>query len=418
MGKVALIATHEFVEHLRRRSFIVTTLLVPLMSLLIAFGVSLAGGDSRQNDQLISFLLLQGEPAVIGVVDQSGLIDQVPEDPGDVQFRLYHDAAAARAALIAGAIDAYYVVPDNYLSTGAVTRYAFEIAVAVDGDAFERLLRLNLLDGDARRVRLLQEVPALPTVRLDARGGDVAVDERSETDIEWNPLAFVAPYAFALLLYTTILVSAGYLLHSVTDEKENRTIEILLVSIRPWELLSGKVVGLGLLGLLQMLIWLLPSRALLGLTTGSPGLFDQMLVLPWHVWMLGFVYFLLGYMFYGAIFAGIGATTTNVRESGPITTLMMIPFMAPLWFLVPIAQEPNGTISAVLSVIPLTAPVTMMIRVILADVALPQVLLSIALLGVAAALAIWLAARLFRVSTLLAGKRLSLVEVTRALRAG
>jgi ABC-2 type transport system permease protein len=216
-------------------------------------------------------------------------------------------------------------------------------------------------------------------------------------------------------LYITIFFAGGFLLQSITEEKENRTIEIMLTSLAPWQLLGGKVLGLGLLGLAQMLIWLMTGRSLLGVATdrlAQPGL-----ALPWSVWALAVVYFVFGYGVNAGIMAGIGATVAHVREGSQIVALLALPFVIPLWLLDTIADAPDGTLARTLSIFPLTAPVTMMIRVSLADVAPGEVALSVALLALCVALVIWLAARLFRVGTLLAGKRLSLGEIARAIRA-
>lgn len=411
MTKMFRLALHEFLKHLRRPSFILTTLLVPLIAAAITFGISLARGGSQEAGPLPGAQDFEG---TIGYVDQSGLIAQVPPEIPPSLFRAYPDEAAARAAVAAGEARVFYVIPPDYLQRGTVIRYARELSGG-EQELFRTLLRAALVGGDLRAATLLEEPIELKTVRLDAAGAELTGRDNSASG---GAQTFFVPYIFAMLLYMTIFFAASFLLQSVTEEKENRTIEILLTSLQPWQLLGGKVLGLGLLGLVQMLLWLTASRLLLGASAGPLGLFEGQFALPWGVWALAVIYFLLGYLFYAGIMAGIGATVTNIREGGQLTALMVFPFIIPLWFLGVIIEQPNGTLARVLGIIPFTAPVTMMIRSPLADVAPVEIALSLALLAASVVLAIWLAARLFRVSTLLSGKRLNGREIMRAIRAG
>jgi ABC-2 type transport system permease protein len=132
---------------------------------------------------------------------------------------------------------------------------------------------------------------------------------------------------------------------------------------------------------------------------------------------LAIVYFLFGYAVNAGIMAGIGSTVGHVREGSQIIALLALPFVIPIWFLSTIVAAPSGALARALRLFPLTAPVTMMIRVSLSDVAPEEVALSLALLALCVTLVIWLAARLFRVGTLLTGQRLSMAEIARAIRA-
>jgi ABC-2 type transport system permease protein len=410
MTKLFRLAIHEFLRHVRRPSFILTTLLVPLIGAAITFGIGLTRNRSQPD---AGALPGAGDfRGTIGYVDQSGLITQVPPELPASLFRAYPDEEAARAAVVTGAAEVFYLIPRDYLQTGAVIRYARQLGGG-EQELFRALLRANLLGGDVRTAALLEEPMTLNTIRLDAAGEQVGGRDNTTTD---EAQTFFVPYIFAMLLYMTIFFAASFLLQSVTEEKENRTIEILLTSIQPWQLLGGKVLGLGLLGLIQMVLWLVSGRLLLGASAGPLGLFEREFVLPWQVWVLAVVYFVLGYLFYASLMAGIGATVTNIREGGQITALMVFPFIIPLWFLGVLIQQPNGTLARVLSLIPFTAPVTMVIRSPLTDVAPLEIALSLLLLAASVVAAIWVAARLFRVSTLLAGKRLSGREIVRAIR--
>lgn len=279
----------------------------------------------------------------------------------------------------------------------------------------EAVLRAALLPAEPDLAARLATPPALRFVPT-TDGGAAPGPEPGGGEAR-GPVAFLLPYGFAMILYVTIFTAASYLLQSVTEEKENRTIEIVLTSLRPLQLLAGKVLGLGLLGLLQVAVWLGAGLLLLRLSgVALPA--DAIGAVPWVAVALAIVYFALGYLVYGSLLAAVGATVTNVREGSQLVLLLVVPCIVPLWFLSAIIARPNGLLATALSLFPLTAPITMMIRVPLTPIAAWEIGVSLAVLAASAALCLWLAARLFRAGALLAGQRLSARAVLRALRAG
>lgn len=412
MQRTLLVARHALLQHLRRPSFLLLTLAVPLVGLAVTLVMGLAtqGATQPTGDELL------GESTgTIGYVDEAGVIQQVPEFIPADRLRAFPDSASARAAVETGEITAFYLIPADYLETGAITRFAPQMQmITPDEETMQVLLRTNLLpDADPRRAVRLVTPLNLETVRLTDAGQPAPV-ERGQTG-EDNPLTFFVPYIFAMMLFITIISSSSYMLQSITEEKENRTIEILLTSLRPWQVLAGKVAGLGVLGLIQVTIWFGMGRLLLGLSTSQFNLFDSF-ALPGYVWALALLYFLLGYLVYASLMAGIGATVTTTREGSQLTTLVVLPFIIPLWFIGAIIDQPNSVLSLALSLFPLTAPTTMVMRLALTNVAWWQVLLSLLLLVGMVVLSIWLAARIFRVTTLLAGKKFNLGEIIQTLR--
>jgi ABC-2 type transport system permease protein len=217
-----------------------------------------------------------------------------------------------------------------------------------------------------------------------------------------------------MLLTFAIFSASGILLQAVIAEKENRTIEVILSSLTPWQFLTGKVLGLGLLGLVQLGIWMALAR--LGVNTGMSFLATlDTASLPLSVWVLAVVYFLLGYLVYAALMAGIGAISPSMRDSSQLTIGVSFAAMIPLMLLRNLAADPQGGLATFLSLFPPTAPISMMIRLAVSDVPAWQVGLSLALLALMVAGTIWAAARLFRATTLLNGQKLAWREFRRAL---
>lgn len=459
MEKVRRIVRHEIIKHLQQRSFVIATLALPLVSLLIALVVAFLNNSQvmPESHELLADVGLIPDVAgmedgsiTIGYVDHADLIAEVPDFVSPDLFHPFESEAAARAALESGAIDAYYVIAADYRETGEITRFAPQVqGLNFDSTIFANLLRANLLPGeDQTLTRRLGSIVSIEMVRLDEDGTPVAERwhnenahansngavggeddeetgappsdawEQSEIEInEDNPLRFLASFAIAMLLYMTIFSAAGLLLNSVIEEKENRTLEILLTSLRPEELLAGKVLGLGTLGLGQSLIWLGTGRLVLSISVDDIGAtMLQSLNLPLSMWGLLLLYFLLGYLIYASLMAGIGAVVPSTREASSLTLLVAAPFMVPLLLLGPLTERPDSILSTILSLFPLTAPVTMMMRVVLTDVTAWQIALSLVLMVGSVALCIWLAARIFRLSILMTGKRPDPIELWRVVR--
>jgi ABC-2 type transport system permease protein len=219
-------------------------------------------------------------------------------------------------------------------------------------------------------------------------------------------LTFFLPYAVTMLFYIIILSAASLLLSSVAKEKENRMMEILLVSVTPRQLLTGKIVALGLLGLTQTIVWVGTGRILLarsGTTFNLPIAFQ----LPPSFLIWGVVFFLLGYAVYASLMAGLGALVPNLREATQATIVVIFPLIIPIFLLSILINDPNGMLATILSLFPLTAPVAMMTRLSAGNVPLWQTSLSAILLAVTAVLVVRSVARMFRAQTILSGQPFS-----------
>jgi ABC-2 type transport system permease protein len=207
-------------------------------------------------------------------------------------------------------------------------------------------------------------------------------------------------------------------LQSLKVEKDNRMLEVLLVSISPRQLISGKIIGLGFAGLLQTMLWISISYALFRLSGRVMEIPPEFQVPP-TILVWGVVYYLLGYALYASTLAGIGALVSDLREASQLTTLLLLPLVIPAMMVLFFVRDPNGSLTTALSLIPFTAPVAMMTR-LAASNAIPlwQPLLSTALMALTAVLVIRLAAHLFQASNLLVGQDLSLNNLMRVIRRG
>jgi len=221
---------------------------------------------------------------------------------------------------------------------------------------------------------------------------------------------FIVGYGMLFIFFFVLTMSSSFMLQSVSREKENRTVEVLLVSLRPRELMLGKVLGLGIVALVQMAVWLGGSYLTLdrgGSTLATLGVFIGNITLPKGLMVWGLLYFVLGYILYASILGAIGALAPNARETGQFTFLAMLPLMLPLWFNSAFVEASNDIVATILSLIPLTAPTSMLPRLAAGGVPLWQPPVSLAGLAVTTYLFVLLSARFFRADTLLSSTSMS-----------
>jgi ABC-2 type transport system permease protein len=238
---------------------------------------------------------------------------------------------------------------------------------------------------------------------MDLRVKPLAPETQQNRD---GPLAFLIPYIAMLSLYLVIMMSASLLLHSVANEKKNRVMEVLLLSVSPRQMLAGKIVGLGILGLIQAAIWLGTGYTLLrisGQTLNLPVEF----ALPPSILAWGIVFFLLGYAVYASLMASLGALAPNPKEASQGVILVIWPLLIPMLFLVVLIENTHGLFATGLSLFPLTAPIAMMTRLAVGGVPLWQPLLSAGLLLATVILIVRVTAGIFHAQTLLSGQPVS-----------
>jgi ABC-2 type transport system permease protein len=215
-------------------------------------------------------------------------------------------------------------------------------------------------------------------------------------------------------------MSSGFMLRSVTQEKENRTVEILLLSLKAKELILGKIAGLGLVALLQMLIWFGGSGVIL--RRSHPVLenlgiiLSEGLSLPSGFIIWAVLYLLLGYVLYASVLGAIGALAPNTRETGQFTFFALLPLMVPMWLNTIFVQAPNSLFATILSIFPLTSPTSMLPRLAIGGVPFWQPVVSVLGLAATTYFFVVLAARFFSADTLLSSESMSWLRMRKEWR--
>lgn len=407
MKKTLLILKHELITTLSRPSYLFALFGIPLLATI--FYVVVARLNQSDSTQSILTEILSGPQQVQmeGYVDQSDLITDIPDSVPSGLFTAYPDEATAIQALSKGEIKAYYLVPADYLENGQIiyTRADFNPLSSTDqSDLFSYVLQVNMLTGDLELASRINGPSELERVSLSPQ---------PQRDAN-NPLTYFLPYAVTMIFYIVILGAASLLLSSVTKEKENRVMEILMVSVSPQQILTGKIIGLGVIGLLQIVLWVGTGRALLaagGRTFNLPAYFQ----LPTSFLIYGLVFFLLGYAVYASLMAGLGALVPNLREASQATLVVVLPLIVPLFLINILIEEPHGLPAVIMSLFPLTAPVVMMTRLAAGGVPWWQPVLAMLLLAGSAVLVVRAVARMFRAQALLSGQQFNVKVYLNAL---
>jgi ABC-2 type transport system permease protein len=319
-------------------------------------------------------------------------------------------------ALRTGVINRFYLVPEGYLASGAVESYqtdevSFDLRKTRSRARLGRLLSRSLVQGLVpEELRPRVERPIVDGTStsfvLNSDGSVEPLDQRAA-------LARVAiPVVFGGLLLMALMISSGYLLQGVAEEKENRVIEVILSSVRPDQLLLGKLLGLGAAGLLQLVVWV----SIVSLATSLVAAAVLALLDLW-LFLACFAFFILGFLMIGSLMTGTGALGTTSRESQQIASLWSILAVLPPALLgLPILDDPNGWVARLVGWFPLSAPITMMLRLGTGKVPLWDVLVAILFLVLGVYLGIRVAGALFRLGLLMYGKRPSVREILRQLR--
>lgn len=448
MQKFLAIVKHEYKKIVLKWTFLIGTLLLPFIASMFAVVPAL-------------IFSVKSEPTRIAIVDRTGKIaprirenlspermaaksDQAAHDAlkdlnASQEEKIKRDAAqvgqsfifqdydfTGRSAdevrkdltgeIIAEEIDAYLIIPDDLNSPNAV--YEFRSRRASDfvttdllEDAINQAVRSQrLADANISESKLkeLSQNVSLDTKKVDEKGG--------EKDSEG---LMVASFIIGLMIYITLAIYGQAIMGAVVEEKETRIAEILFSSARPFQLMLGKLVGVGLAGLTQLSIWIGSVLALtaalavnaggLSLPVGIPEITPVMVV-------YFFIFFILGFFIYASIFALIGSMVTTVQEGGQFAFPPIMILLIGFYFSFAVIRDPNSSLSFWVSIAPFFAPITMPVRILAETPPFWQIGLSIFVNAVAIAGLVWLASRVYRVGMLMYGKRATLPEVWKWIR--
>ncbi|MBC8052761.1 MAG: ABC transporter permease [Sphingobacteriaceae bacterium] len=402
MRKTLLIIQREYLSRVKKKSFLLMTLLVPLllmgMTALVAY-LTHTGGDAITE---------------IAVIDRNGnFISQLKNSRTLVFLPTSENFEAAKLTARKNGSFVLYI-PENVEKGANVQLVSEKKAPMFVTNEIENQIN-NIL-----RYKLLQDA-GIDIETLESIKANVSIEYKELTDEgekETNATAaYAISFAAAILIYLCLFIYGAQVMRGVIEEKTSRIVEVIISSVKPFQLMLGKIIGIGLVGLTQFLLWIVLSALATKVTSTEIlpySVLGALQTIPvGYVLVTFLIYFLGGYLLYSALFAAVGSAVDNETETQqfmfPITLPLLFTYIMAFSFIV---NNPNSTLSFWLSMIPFTSPIAMMVRV---PFGVPdwQLYLSVSLLIAGFICTTWVAARIYRVGILMYGKKTSYREIVK-----
>lgn len=432
MNKLRLIIAREYMSIVGRKSFIFMTLGMPLLFIIIGAVPVLLGylNDKGSDIQLISIVDDTGRYGTALHSDEmyTFVIEQDLTSAGALEFYNKADGGIDAMVIIPGDVDSTGRV--SILSKGAITPALVSTVRSTLADTIEsaHLAAMGIPD--------LQQMVDKAHVDIDVRSVKLSEQGAQESSTE---AAMGLGFMLSLITYMFVLMYGAMIMNSVIEEKTNRIVEVVVSSCRPFQLMLGKIIGVGLVGLTQMAIWIVllimvatlagSAMGITGATAVSPEDIaqakdlDAMQAIMQHVLSINYVpiilnfilYFIGGYLLYSSLFAGLGSAVDQPSDSSQFTTPVIFVMLIAFYAGFACMDNPSGPMAVWCSIIPFTSPVVMMVRLPF-GVPTWQLVLSLALLFATALGIVWLAARIYRRGILHYGNKASFADLFRWLK--
>lgn len=432
-----IIISREFKERVAKKSFIITTLLAPLLMAAMMAGPAIIMEFSSPSDKTIA------------VIDRSGIIypELLKESKNLDYLKIVKTDVPVDSALKVEDYDGVFVVgrdivtnPENATlythESGSIDMESTFNSVISQTVEDRRLMKYNIADLD----EILEEVKvdsAIKTIRI--------TDDGDEKDVS-STVSFFLGIVMTFILYMFLIMYGQMVMTSIIEEKNNRVLELIVSSVKPTQLMMGKIIGVGLVAIFQIAIWavivcvmsgiimpvILPEEVMNEVSMFNSGTFNAstagndpdmikaiaMMTSVGYIAKL-FLYMSLfligGFLFYASIFAAIGSSVDNVQDASQLQTFALLPILLAIIFSMSVGSDPNSTLAIWLSMIPFTSPMVMLARVPF-DIATWQIWVSLAILFISFIFMAWFAGKIYRVGIFMYGKKPSIKDLIRWAR--
>ncbi len=412
-NKALQVALWEFLEKVKTKAFIISLVLMPVI--MVAFMI-LPTLLSMKEDE---------KPITIGIVDATGILVGPLAQELDEKYKLSdgqpnyiirsiplegNDASVKEAAnkmVAKGSIDGYFFVPRSVYDSGQVEYRAENVGNIKLQERFSRAIEQVVMEKrfaeqhiDTSLMKKLVASVDIKSIKLSREG-----QEKESGFLE----TFFSAYIVIMMLFFLVLTSGQLLIRSVVEEKSNRVIEVLLSSCSARDLMTGKILGLSGLALLQLVIW-----GLIGLAISIQ--FRGVNIFSVENLMVSFAYLVFGFLMYAGIFVAIGSPVTTEQEAQQLTGYVTLFLIAPIVFVIPVMQNPDSLMVKILSYVPLLTPTLMVLRISVQMPSWWEIGATLGVLAVSAYVMMWAAGKIFRIAILVYGKRPTIPELLRWVR--
>ena len=412
IAKLWAIVRREYLERVRTRSFVISTILVPTLmaAMMIVPAIIASKGGKPLRVAVVDAtgsLQAEAEAALRAArLDEKARFEVMPSPGGSLDAR----EAALRQQAFDGRIDGWVVLPKDAVEKASASYYGRNVSNMIDFRVMARSLgdlllgcRLRSAGIDPVRVKELTKELDLKTIRISASG------ERED-----RGAAFLASIILMTILYTTIIMWGQVVMTGVIEEKNTRVVEVMASGVPATMLLGGKLLGIGAAGLTQFAVWV---ASLFAVSASGAGIgFFRMPELSPLMLASFVVFFLLGFLLYAALYAAIGAAVNTVQEAQNFAFPVLLPLLAGFVCFSVVLQSPDSGLSVALSLVPLISPLLMFLRIVVLTPPLWQIALSVLLLLATILGVLWFSARIYRVGILMYGKKPTFPELLRWVR--
>ncbi len=413
MNKTYAVARWEFIEKVRTKAFIIGLFMTPMILAIFMVLPSLMANDEQETTK------------TIGVVDETRMLtgainerlkQKYTLESGKPTYQLIEITdenrereflkIIAQTKVMSGELEGYFFIPLNVMDSGKVEYRAENVGNVRDQERFSKTLkdiitehRLEQAGYNPSTIKKLIADIDIKTIKVSKQG-----EEKESGFLE----TFFTGYIFIMLLMFLVISSGQLLIRSVVEEKSNRIVEVLVSSCSARELMSGKIIGLSLLGLATIAFWVV---MLIGVNFAA----NIPFVTVDNLFLL-LIYFILGYFMYVAIFIAAGSTVSTEQEAQQMTGYVTILLVLPIAFAVPVMMNPDSTLVTVLSQIPLLTPTMMALRFSVRVPEVWEIILSFTTLSLSIVGLMWMASKIFRIGILVTGKKPNLKEIIHWLK--
>lgn len=435
MKKIGLIIAREYLTRVKKKSFIILTLLGPILIATLAILPAIIATNTEKNMKVMvvddnEFFINKLEDSEHTTFSyRSGEIEKIKSEAFDNGYNAVLHILKGSQALKS---NLYYKDPPTLDFTSNVESQ-------INKMLFDQILI------DSFRIAPSQFTHIKELTRVSIRS--IQIDEHGSEQERSAEISSIIGMILGFMIYLFILLYAGQVLRSVLEEKTNRIVEILISSVKPIQLMMGKIIGVAMVGLTQFAIWVIFAFVIIGgigfafpdlftsstnieqvtvatntelienqnaTTITSTSIFneiDQYFNVEFSTLIFCFIfYFIMGYLIYSALYASLGSVVDNETDSQQFTMPVTIPLLLTLILITPISNDPNGSLAIWMSMIPLTSPITMLIR-LPHGVPLPQLIISMALTIIFFLFIAWLAGKIYRIGILMYGKKITYRDI-------
>ncbi|MCM1491288.1 MAG: ABC transporter permease [Muribaculum sp.] len=413
-----IIIRREFMERVAKKSFIVTTLLMPVLMLLMMV--------------LPTLIMLFSTPTGknIAIADESGKIyaSLLKENNEDLTFVVVNEPLDSVTQ-----DDAYYGVlsiPDNVVDDpSGVKLYLHDGGSQMTEQAIANMIQNAVRDERMKKYDIEDLEVIIADMDVDCNLQTIRIQESGEEEHTSSAMSFFLGLFMTFVLYMFLLMYGQMVMNSIIEEKNNRVLELVVSSVKPSDLMLGKILGVGLVAVVQILIWVVllctMSSVLMPMITPESGIdavaqpelaaaVESFSSISFILTLFGYILIFLigGFLFYASIFAAIGSSVDNVQDASQLTSFAIIPIVIGLMVGLAAGNDPNSSMAIWTSIIPFTSPMVMLMRV---PFGIPawQIWVSVVVLYVSFLVMVWLAAKIYRVGIFMYGKKPNIKDLIR-----